>query len=165
MNKRIQMLKEMVRPGKYQICTEKMRLITESFQKTERQPEILRNAAAFAHILDNITIFIENGELIVGNAASKPRGIEFTNLWGIWNNEEMYAQGIKSGEGLTISAGTKLNLKKQANIGAARLFCRDGHNLLDDERLWPFAMLGVDLPPWKGRREVGRGRRSGRRRV
>jgi formate C-acetyltransferase len=54
------MLKEMVRPGKYQICTEKMRLITESFQKTEYQPEILRNAAAFAHILDNITIFIEN---------------------------------------------------------------------------------------------------------
>ena len=67
MNGRVRKLRETIGPGEYRICSEKIRFITESFKKTERQPEILRNAAAFAHVLDNINIFIEDDELIVGN--------------------------------------------------------------------------------------------------
>jgi pyruvate-formate lyase len=58
MNKRVKKLLETVRPGKYIICTEKGRLLTESYKSTEREPELLRNAKALAHVLDNVTIFI-----------------------------------------------------------------------------------------------------------
>ena len=101
MNERVRKLRETVGPGEYHICTEKCRLITESFKKTERQPEILRNAAAFAHVLDHITIFIEDNELIVGNTASKPRGIEFGDLFGVWSDGEV--DGLKADEGFVIS--------------------------------------------------------------
>ena len=103
MNERVRKLRETIGPGEYHICSEKCRLITESFKKTERQPEILRNAAAFAHVLDHIPIFIEDNELIVGNTASKPRGIEFGNLFGVWSDEEI--DGLKEDEGFVIFRG------------------------------------------------------------
>ena len=56
------------------ICVERGLLLTESFQSTESQPNALRRAKALKHILENISIRIEDGELIVGWATSKARG-------------------------------------------------------------------------------------------
>ncbi len=67
---RIEKLREGLQVEKYPICTEKARLMTEIFRRTEGEPQILRRAKALAYSLDNITIFIRNGELIVGNGAS-----------------------------------------------------------------------------------------------
>ena len=54
------------------ICLERARLLTESYKETEGQPMMLRRAKALAHILDNMTIYIQNKEIIVGNFASTP---------------------------------------------------------------------------------------------
>jgi pyruvate-formate lyase len=83
------------------ICTEKDGLITESFKETERQPEILGNVKEFAHVLNPITIFIEDGDLITDNAESKPNGFEFGDLNGLWAHEQI--AGLKADEGFTIS--------------------------------------------------------------
>jgi hypothetical protein len=71
MNERVRALKDKLSPGVYPICTERLRLTTESCRWTEEQPRSFRTALAFAEYLDKMTIFIEDGELIVGNAASK----------------------------------------------------------------------------------------------
>ena len=55
------------------ICPERALLITESYRETEGQPFVLRKARALANILDNMSIFIEDRQLIVGNQASKTR--------------------------------------------------------------------------------------------
>ena len=60
-------------------------LITESYRQTEDEPEVMRKAKAFAHILDNIPIIIRDEELIVGSTTIAPRGCqtypEFSFEW------------------------------------------------------------------------------------
>ena len=56
------------------ICTERGRLLTESYKETKGEPPLLRQAKALAKVLDEMTIFIGEGELIVGNVTSKIRG-------------------------------------------------------------------------------------------
>ncbi|UCE35793.1 MAG: hypothetical protein JSV40_08585 [Deltaproteobacteria bacterium] len=83
------------------ICTEKDQLITESFKETERQPKILGIVKDFAHVLDHITVFIEDGDLFSDNAPSKPNGVEFGDLNGLRADEQI--AGLKADEGFTIS--------------------------------------------------------------
>lgn len=59
-----------VQPG---ICIERAKLITQSYKQTEGEPYIIRRAKGLAHILRNMTIFIDEEELIVGNHAGHPR--------------------------------------------------------------------------------------------
>ncbi|MDD5095095.1 MAG: pyruvate formate lyase family protein, partial [Dehalococcoidia bacterium] len=61
-------------PG-VRICFDTARLMTESYQSTEGQPEVIRRARAMDHILSHMTIYISDDELIVGNIASDPYGL------------------------------------------------------------------------------------------
>ena len=42
-----------------EICVERARLVTESYQATEGEPYILRRAKALRHLLEHMTIFID----------------------------------------------------------------------------------------------------------
>src|SRR4030042_4113156 len=55
------------------ICSERARYWTESWKETEGQPAVVRRAKALANVLQKMSIYILDGELIVGNVASKPR--------------------------------------------------------------------------------------------
>jgi len=55
------------------VCVERAKLVTEAYQKYENAPIVMRRARALAHTLENMTIYIQPGETIVGNQASKPR--------------------------------------------------------------------------------------------
>ena len=59
------------RPG-VNICIERARLMTESYKQTEGEPTIIRKAKALDHVLQNMSIYIEERQLIVGNYASTP---------------------------------------------------------------------------------------------
>jgi len=110
---------------------------------------ILRRAKALAHVLDNITIFIEDDELIVGNAASKPMGLEFDFYAGLWSQDEI--DGLKE-------AGYDIAPEEEAEILQMNAYWKDYNPLsrmgrLFDDRLWPFMQSGMILPPWKNREE------------
>lgn len=57
-----------------EICTERGYFWTESYKNTEPEPELIRRARALENVLNNMTISIEEEELIVGRATSKMRG-------------------------------------------------------------------------------------------
>ena len=57
-----------------EICVERARYLTRSYQETEGKPEILRRAKALDEILSNITVNVWPDELIVGGATSKEVG-------------------------------------------------------------------------------------------
>jgi formate C-acetyltransferase len=59
------------------ICVERPRLVTESYRMTEGEPMVIRRAKALAHVLDNMTIYIEPWEQVVGNFASHPDAIQY----------------------------------------------------------------------------------------
>ena len=147
MNERLTKLKKQLEVAKLPLCIEKFKLMTESYRETEGRPEILRRAKALANVLDNIPIFIEDGELIVGNVASKPMGLEIDHDYGPWSAEEITA--LKS-DGYEIDEKDEAELltlnryyKRKSLVG------RMGEVLYDDERLWTFMQSGVVFPPWK----------------
>lgn len=58
--------------GDVKVCLERARLMTQSFKETDGEVMVIRRAKALAKVLENMTIYIKDGELIVGNYASTP---------------------------------------------------------------------------------------------
>jgi len=74
MDTRPQRLKQRLLEAPFEICAERAVLWTESQRETEGRPQVVRNAMALQHVLEHMTIFIADDELIVGNRTSKRRG-------------------------------------------------------------------------------------------
>lgn len=70
---RVEQLRERVLHTEPSICVERGLLVTEAYEKYAADPLVLRRAKAFAHTLDHMSIYIDEGELVVGNQASAPR--------------------------------------------------------------------------------------------
>ena len=70
---RVVRLRERVLGTEPSLCIERGLLVTEAYASYVADPMVLRRAKALAHILDSMSIYIEEGELIVGNHASAPR--------------------------------------------------------------------------------------------
>lgn len=155
MNRRIQRLKQRLEADEYPICVEKARLVMEAYQQAEGEPAILRRAKATAHYLDNKTIFIEDDELIVGNFACKPLGLEAGSLGPTWDKENL-AELRK--QGLTLSDADEALLRSMDAYwkGKGRILEERQGQFYDDERLWPFIQSGILCPPWQNKDE-GRG--------
>ncbi len=77
--KRTIRLKRNLLSSRYEICIERMKFFTEAYQKYSDDPETIKRAKAVAHTLQNMTIFIRDDELLVGNETSKNLG-EKVNL-------------------------------------------------------------------------------------
>src|SRR4030042_1805857 len=69
---RIAKLRELVRPTQPELDLERLRYMTASYKETEGQSPIIRRAKALDKILSEMTIYILDGELIVGNQSRSP---------------------------------------------------------------------------------------------
>lgn len=82
------------------LCIERARLITQGYKKAEDDPIVLKRAKAFAHYLDNRTLYILPHEKIVGNIAGKPCSlITFPEKWSSWLDKAIgseYAELLSS---------------------------------------------------------------------
>jgi len=144
---RIQKLKSKIEVDSYPLCIEKSRLLTESFKRTDGQPQVIRRAKALAHVLDNISIFLEDDELVVGNAASKPMGLEIDFYAGLWPRDEL--EGLRD-------CGFEFSDAEQAEIFAMNEYWQSQNPISAmgekfDDRVWSFMQTGMTLPPWKDR--------------
>ena len=70
---RTKKLKENLLAYEPQICPERAVIYTRVYKETESEPTIVRRAKAFRAWLKEMSIYILDGELIVGNEASTPR--------------------------------------------------------------------------------------------
>jgi formate C-acetyltransferase len=96
-----------------EICVERARLITASYRETEAEPIIIRRAKALEKILSEMTIFIQEDELIVGNQATKPRSSPiFPEFSCKWLEAELDRLEQRSGDVFLISAEKKETLRK-----------------------------------------------------
>ena len=76
MTDRIKRMQAALKVDKFPFCAEKAKLVIESWKKHEGLPAILSRAHATADYLDHRTIYVDEDELIVGNVASKPMGLD-----------------------------------------------------------------------------------------
>jgi len=155
MTPRVQRLKERLKVEKFPICIEKVRLVTEALQQCPGDPQIIRNAKALAHYLDHRTIFIEDDELLVGNAASKPMGLEAEAP--TWPKEDL-KELVEGKERFVLAKEDEDLLRSMDDYwrGKGRLILERQGESYDDERLWPFIQSGILCPPWQ-KKEEGRG--------
>ncbi len=151
MTNRVKKMKESLRINKYPLCVEQFRLANESLETTGGEPMLLRRSKLHAYVLDNISIFIEDGDLLCGSGASKPFGLEMQYEYGVWTKEEV--ESLKS-DVYTIEPEDeeelyRLNEKFSKNSLNSNLIEAMGKSLGHNERLWPFMKSGCILPPWK----------------
>lgn len=96
-----------MRSVKPEICVERARLVTESYRMTEGEPYLLRRAKGLKYILEQMTIFIDEEELIVGNHASKPRSAPVFPEFGLFDKEELDLMPLRKVDTLQISEEDK----------------------------------------------------------
>ncbi len=70
---RVRQLREKALDATPCLCAERGLLVTEAYEANAADVPVLRRAKALAHLLDRMTIYIDDGEIIVGNQASSPR--------------------------------------------------------------------------------------------
>ena len=154
MNERVKKMKDSLRISKYPLCIELFRLANESLDETGGEPMITRRAKLHEHILDNITIFIEEDDLLCGSGASKPFGMEMQYEYGVWTKDEV--ESLKS-EIYTIDPEDeeelyRLNKRFADNALNSNLVDALSKSLGMNDRMWPFMKSGCILPPWKDRK-------------
>ena len=151
MNPRIQSLMAALQKDHLPICIEKLRIALRTMAATEGEPMILRRAKVFANVLREISIFIEEDTLIVGNGACKPMGLEIDPEYFLWSQDEIDALKM---EGFLISPEDERELQElNAGRKSKTLIGSMGDAVSHDERLLSFLRLGIILPPWKSAEE------------
>jgi pyruvate formate-lyase/glycerol dehydratase family glycyl radical enzyme len=136
--------------GGFPLCTEKARLITESFKRTEGEPAVIRYAKAYAHMLENIPVLIGDEELFVGEGASKPWGAEIDPFLGVWKEEE-----IKSAaeDGIVSVAETEWAVIREVGRYWETRCSEYAQSKLFDEKFFKYLQVGITLPPMKNKNE------------
>lgn len=156
MNERVKRLRESLRVEKFPICVEKAKIIMDSFQRNEGRPTIIRRAQAVADYLDAKTLFIEPDELIIGNVACKPMGMELGSAGPGWPDDDL--DDLLAGGQITITDEDRAIMRGFDSYwkGKGRTIDERQGSYYDDERLWPFIKRGFLCPPWQ-RKDQGRG--------
>jgi pyruvate formate-lyase/glycerol dehydratase family glycyl radical enzyme len=139
-----------IRREHFPLCVQKAQLITEIYQQTEGEPEIIRQAKASAHVLKNISLWIDEEELIAGHAASKPWGVEIDPFLGPIDVELL--------KGLEQEGVVEIDEKDWSVIREVAEYWRKKNWQyrtwqLASERLWEFLQVGIWLPPMRSRAE------------
>jgi pyruvate formate-lyase/glycerol dehydratase family glycyl radical enzyme len=143
-------LMKRVRREHFPLCVQKAQLITKMYQETEGEPETVRQAKAFAHVVDNIPIWIDEDEFIVGHGASKPWGVEIDPFLGPVDIEML--KGLEQEGVVVIDEEDWSAIREVAEYWRTRNWQYKAWQLAD-ERLWKFLQVGIWLPPMRSRAE------------
>ena len=155
MSKRVEQLKKEALITNYPIGIEKFKIVLETMKETNGEPQTLRRAKVIANVLDNMPIFIRDGELIVGNCASRPCGLEIEADYGIWDQDEV--DGLKE-DGFSVRPEDEEVLQELNKTSKPRTLVDAMNEVMgDSERLLPFLRSGMILPPWRAHAAGGGG--------
>jgi formate C-acetyltransferase len=87
---RVARLREKLLTTLPEVCIERGYLFTQSYKETEAYPQVIRRAKALEKVLNEMTILIDDEELIVGNTISKMRGGPVTpEINWQWSQEQV----------------------------------------------------------------------------
>ena len=131
---RTQRLKQAYMERRPSICAERSVLVTESYKETEAQPPVLRQVMAFDKVLSEMPIWIQDGELIVSNIASRPRGaFLFPEYDDTWLKPELDTISTRSRDPWQLSEKDKPMIKGCMDYWTGRNFAAIADALTTDE--------------------------------
>jgi formate C-acetyltransferase len=116
------------------LCADRSVLVTESYKETEALPPVLRQAMAFDKVLSEIPIWIQDGELIVGNIASRPRGVFlFAEYDDTWLKPELDTISTRKGDPWLLNDEDKARIKSCMGYWEGRNLAAISDALTTDE--------------------------------
>jgi len=87
---RIARIKKDSMHAKQYLCVQRARYLTKAYRENQAEPMILRRAKAFRMVLEKTELFIEEGQLLVGNHASRLRAAPIFPEYSVsWIFEEI----------------------------------------------------------------------------
>lgn len=89
MTDRIQRMLHAVKSTSAPVCTRKFELASEVFKKNRDATPWFKRVLPLVEFLDKMPVLIDDDTLIVGEAASKPFGIELCYEQGMWTAEQL----------------------------------------------------------------------------
>jgi len=137
------------------VCVDRARLITESYMENEADPVVLKRAKCLAKILNKMPIYIENGQLLAGNQASKPRSAPIFPEYSVsWLSDELDLLRSRSGDRFMVTEEDRKELRKIFKYW-------NGKTLQDRaSAIQPFEVLEatkVGVIEWEGNVTAGEG--------
>ena len=131
---RITKLRKRVLSAKPTVCTERARFYTEVYSENEDQPVIIKRALALKKTLEKMTIFIDDGELIVGNQSSANRAAPIFPEYAVdWLPEEMDELDKRPGDAFYITEKHKKELTGIAAWWKGKVLWDRGRALMSQE--------------------------------
>ncbi len=128
---RIAKLKDNVISALPIICTERAKYYTRVYQESEDTPVILKRAFALEKTLKEMTIFINEGELIVGNQSSKLRAAPiFPEYVTSWIIDELDEFDKRPGDAFFITEDQKKELKEICSWWNGKTLIDRGYSLM-----------------------------------
>jgi formate C-acetyltransferase len=113
------------------VCTERARIYTEVYQKNADQPLVVTRALALAETLRRMSIYIDEGELIVGNQASAPRAAPIFPEYAVgWILNELDDFAKRPGDAFYPSEEAKAELREICPWWQGRTLFEKGTALL-----------------------------------
>lgn len=127
-------LREKVISIKPSVCTERAMFYTQAYSENEDKPVIIKRALALEKTLKGMTIFIDEGELIVGNQSSQHRAAPIFPEYAVdWLPAEMNELDKRPGDAFFITETHKKELIEFAAWWKGKTLYDKGRALLSVE--------------------------------
>ena len=131
---RISVLREKVLSTKPSVCTERAKFYTRIYQENEDKPVIIKRALALERTLKEMTIFIDDGELIVGNQSSQHRAAPIFPEYAVdWLPMEMDELDKRPGDAFFITDEHKKELLEIAKWWKGKVLWDRGRAIMSQE--------------------------------
>ncbi len=131
---RIKGLREKVLSTRPSVCTERAKFYTRVYRDNEDQPIIIKRALALEMTLKEMTIFIDEGELIVGNQSAHHRAAPIFPEYAVdWLPEEMDELDQRPGDAFYITESHKKELVEIAQWWKGKVLWDRGRALMSEE--------------------------------
>ncbi|MCK5137725.1 MAG: glycyl radical protein [Bacteroidales bacterium] len=131
---RIWALREKVLSTKPSVCTERAKFYTQIYQENDDQPVIIKRALALEKTLNEMTVFIDDGELIVGNQSSQHRAAPIFPEYAVdWLPREMDELDKRPGDAFFITVEHKKELLEIAKWWKGKVLWDRGRAIMSQE--------------------------------
>jgi pyruvate formate-lyase/glycerol dehydratase family glycyl radical enzyme len=131
LSERTARLKEKILSVNSTICTERARIYTESYRENEESPVILKRAYALEKTLREMSVYIDDGELIVGNQSSALRAAPiFPEYVTAWIINELDEFDKRPGDAFFVTEEQKKELREICSWWEGKTLSEKGYSLM-----------------------------------
>jgi pyruvate formate-lyase/glycerol dehydratase family glycyl radical enzyme len=133
-DERLAEMKDKLIRTKSTVCTERAKIYTKIYKLYERKPIIIRRAIALNETLKEMSIFIDDNELLVGNQSSKLRAAPIFPEYAVnWIMKELNEFDKRPGDAFYLTEKDKHELEEISLLWNGKTMLDKGYSYFSEE--------------------------------